>query len=347
MMHIETEGAAMQQSFLYTAIRCLGAFVLGVWLSGCTALSAPQSTGTSENPPQLPRPDMLLDIAGLGPCNDNPDRRVRLNSREPVTILVHGCFGSAGRFRVLSDVFAFHGEQSVCFSYDDRDSLMQSSRELADAIEALAAHMPSGKITVIGHSQGGLVARKALVNERDKPLQSDADVELLTVSAPLSGISAADQCANPWLRFGTLGLHDLACWMISGDKWYEITYASDFITNPGTLVPAVKRYLLLATDEEGTCRRSDLQGRCVEDDFVFSLAEQRHPQIERGLEAEKIVVPAGHVEIVGREGVIPRKLIGVLQERGFMRRTQPGRISQFDALLTRLYARLYTPLEGM
>jgi hypothetical protein len=46
-----------------------------------------------------------------------------------VTILVHGCFGSAGRFRPLAQVYAFQGQQTACFSYNDRNRLFTSKAQ--------------------------------------------------------------------------------------------------------------------------------------------------------------------------------------------------------------------------
>lgn len=308
-----------------------------LFFCGCSIKPVLVLTPITDEYPQLPRPDITLNIKGLGPCHDNPDRSLPLNSHQPVTVLVHGCFGSAGRFRSLSKVLAFHGQQSACFSYDDRDSMMLSSRQLADAIEALGSKMIANKITVIGHSQGGLVARKALVATRADPIKSNAQLELVTVSAPLSGIRAADNCASPFIRIVTLGIMDFVCWIISGDKWHEITYASDYIQKPGKLSTAVKRHLLITTDETGSCRTHDKSGKCVEDDFVFTLEEQNLVGFVSNAVDKKVEVKAGHVEIVGTPGEVPEKLITVLQQQGVIRATDPARTAQFNAFLTHLY----------
>lgn len=104
---------------------------------------------------RLPAADVAVDIPGLGPCTDSPDRTLRFNSRYPVTVLVHGCNGSAGRFRSLAQLYAFHGQQAACFSYDDRDSLMVSSGQLITALDRLAGHLRDRNLTVMGHSVGG------------------------------------------------------------------------------------------------------------------------------------------------------------------------------------------------
>lgn len=76
---------------------------------------------------------------------------------------MHGCNGSTGRFHALAEVLALHGQQSACLAYNDRGSLMVSSGQPAHAVDTLARYLNAPQITVIGHSMGGLVARKALI----------------------------------------------------------------------------------------------------------------------------------------------------------------------------------------
>jgi len=187
---------------------------------------------------------------------------------------------------------------------------------------------------------GGLVARKALIENAPNPLRNtQIDLRLVTVSAPFAGIAAARMCAAPALRIATLGLNDLACWLVSGDNWYEITPASDFIQQPGSLIPQVRGHLKVVTDERGTCRRRDDAGLCIEDDYIFSLDEQRYPLVTLASRTTDVEVPAGHVEIVGESGVTPHKLIDVFQREGIVRATPPERQSAFRALLAQLYGR--------
>jgi len=306
-------------------------------IMGCTTPTTLPQMNSVELESKLPKTDITLNIPGLGPSNDSPNREFSLNSKEPVTILVHGCYGSAGRFLALSEVLAFHGQQSICFSYDDRDSMMRSSRALAEAIEELALHLESPEITIIGHSMGGLISRKALISERTDSITTQAKIKLVTVSAPFSGIRAARLSASPFIRIASLGINDLLSRILIGAKWHEITYASDFIEEPGALVPAVERYLLVATDEKGSFREAGESGNNVEDDFVFSLEEQALPSVSGGIPATVVTVRAGHIEIVGEQGVTPYKLIGVLQDEGFIRQTDTARTAQFDNLLTQLY----------
>ena len=313
--------------------------LLAVTLSGC-ATDPLRGALDSTDPGRLPTAQRVVSVAGLRPCNDGPERTLQIDSGQPINILVHGCNGSTGRFRTLAEVLAFHGQQTACFEYDDRDSLMVSSGQLARAVDTLAQHLNTPQITVIGHSMGGLVARKALIDSHPNPSRNkQVDLRLVTVSAPFSGIAASRMCAAPALRVATLGLNDLLCWLVSGDNWYEITPASGFIQNPGTLIPQVRSHLKVVTDERGTCRRRNDSGRCIEDDYIFSLGEQRYPPATPTPRTTDVEVAAGHVEIVGESGVTPYKLISVFQREGIIRATPPEQQSAFQALLTELYGR--------
>lgn len=315
------------------------AILLAVTLSGC-ASNAHLGTLDTTDPGRVPTAQRSVSVAGLRPCNDGPARTLHIDPAQPINILVHGCNGSTGRFRTLAEVLAFHGQQTACFEYDDRDSLMVSSGQLARAVDALAQQLNTSQITVIGHSMGGLVARKALTESHPNPPRNkQADLRLVTVSAPFSGIAAARMCAAPVLRVATLGLHDFICWLVTGDNWYEITSASGFIQNPGTLIPQVRSHLKVATDERGTCRHRNEAGRCIEDDYIFSLDEQQYPPATPTPRTTDVEVAAGHVEIVGESGVTPYKLINVFQREGIIRATPPERQAAFQALLADLYGR--------
>ena len=89
-------------------------------LGGCANREPLDPAYYNIEPGRLPPTNLTLNIPGLGPCTDNPDRSLHLDSTQPVNVLVHGCFGSSGQFRGLAQVLAFHGQQTACFTYDDR-----------------------------------------------------------------------------------------------------------------------------------------------------------------------------------------------------------------------------------
>lgn len=311
--------------------------ILPALLGGCATREPLNPAYYQMEPGNLPRADITLNIPGLGPCTDNPDRSLHLDSSQPVHVLVHGCFGSSGQFRGLAQVLAFHGQQTACFTYDDRNELTRTATELRRAVDQLSEQTRVPQITVIGHSMGALISRKSLTGLPLAPPPSrQADLRLVTISGPFDGIGSAKTCGNPWLHPLTLGLLAASCHIVTGPKWADITYTSRFIREPGVLVPQVGNYLKIDTDERGTCRREE-RGRCVEDDDVFSLAEQRNPLVEADARARRVEVRAGHVEIVGDKRVAPMKLIATLQEQGVLRLTAPERLSAFGRLLARVY----------
>jgi hypothetical protein len=102
-------------------------------LSGC-ATNKPANPGFYKiESGNLPATNITLNVPGLTPCTDNPDHGLHLKLIQPVDVLVHGCFGSSGQFRGLAQVLAFHGQQTVCFTYDDRARLTDSATKLRRA----------------------------------------------------------------------------------------------------------------------------------------------------------------------------------------------------------------------
>ncbi|MDP9089194.1 MAG: alpha/beta fold hydrolase [Pseudomonadota bacterium] len=312
------------------------ALFLLVLLGGC-AINEPANPAYYDiEPGNLPPTNIVLKIPGLTPCTDNPNHSLHLTLNQPVHVLVHGCFGSSGQFRGLAQVLAFHGQQTVCFTYDDRAKLTKSATELRRGIDLLAEQTRAPRITIIGHSQGGLIAHKALTDLPSRPPDRRADLRLVTISGPFNGIAVAHTCGRTWLYPLTLGLLPLSCYAVTGAKWSDITYSSHFIREPGTLIPQVSKFLKIDTDERGTCRL-EKGGRCVQEDEVFSLAEQRNPLVETDRREQRVEVRAGHVEIVGDKRVAPTKLIAILQEQGAILPTAPERLSAFNQLLARIY----------
>lgn len=306
-------------------------------LGGCALRERPDPAYFQIQAGRLPPADVTLDIPGLGPCTDNPDRRLRLDSSQPINVLVHGCFGSSGQFRGLAQVLAFHGQQSACFTYDDRADLTRSATELRRAVDELTDRTRAAEITVIGHSQGALIARKSVTEGlRTPPPGREAELRLVTISGPFDGIASAKTCGRAWLRALTLGLLPATCHLVTGAKWSDITYSSHFIREPGVLARQVTHHLKIDTDERGTCRRWE-GGRCVKDDHVFSLREQRSLPVEGDSRSHRLEVKAGHVEIVGDKRVSPTKLITILQEQGVLRPTAPERLADLGRLLARVY----------
>ena len=306
-------------------------------LSGCRLAVVETRHALPLDVGRLPVADRQLQIAGLGPCTDDPDRTVNLNSHEPVVVLVHGCFGSSGQFRALAQVLAFQGQQTACFTYDDRAALDVSASELSGAMMSLAGSLQQSRITLMGHSQGALVARRAMTEARfSDESAKGAEFRLVTVSGPFAGIAAARACGITALNVISLGLNSLLCRALTGPKYADITSSSLFIRSPGALSPKVMDYLKINTDERGSCRRYD-GGRCIESDLIFELEEQYFASVDEWPGTRNLRIKAGHVEIVGDRNTAPVKLIAALQEQGVIRATEPERQSAFRLMLSRVY----------
>ncbi len=313
-------------------------YFLVLFIVGC-ASSFPYVPETQQlDHSRLPLPDVTISISNLSSCTDADDDSIQIDSTSPITVLVHGCNGSAGRFRSLAQLYAFHGQQAVCYSYDDRDSLIDSAEKLAASLYRLANVTNNQNISILGHSLGGLIARKALESGyKVSTAPSDKKLELVTVSAPFAGIAAAKYCGDRSLHWLSLGIVPGICWLITGDNWYEITSSSKFIKHPEPLLASVQRHLKVVTNEKNACRVESRDGKCLESDDIFELPEQYQPVIDNDPNVIGVQVDAGHVEIIGNKQVAPRKLISILQEYGMLSKTPAERRAAFEKLLADLY----------
>ena len=280
-----------------------------------------------------------LQIQGLDDCDDFANPSINLDPTKALVLLVHGCKASSGRFRHLAEIFEAHGQPTLCFNYQYRRRIGSSADGLASSIKALTDRLRHPEISLIGHSQGGLVTRRSLVSglrqEGNRP--GRLTLRLVTVSSPFNGIHSSSHCGITAFHILSLGLTAAICQGIAGSIWPEIHPRSDFVTEPGDLFGAVSEHLMVVTDERDSCRRFSAEGRCLEDDFVFSVEEQRNERLIDDPRVIKLEVRSGHAAIVGDEDRPPVQLMAILQEHGIMNRTPPDREAEVQALLSRLY----------
>lgn len=304
-------------------------------LVGCSSASV-NDIDKVEEPTMLTK--QTLQIDGLKHCNNTSDNRIHLNPDEPLTIIAHGCFASAGQFKTLADVYGLYDQQAICFEYDDRKSLEETSGELVSALNKLSNENPNQSLHVIGHSQGGLVARRALtVDREDEKKVATKQLQLTTISSPFNGIEISSHCGITPLRILSLGIVDLICYAVTGEKYQQIPPNADFIEQPGELVASVSQHLVIKTDERNTCRRTNDEGVCLEDDYVFSVNEQSNNQVDNRANTDLVTVQAGHVEIVGNGDSVPTDLISILKDQQLL--IDNGTIDQLEQ--ARLIQQLY------
>ncbi len=277
-------------------------------------------------------------IVGLFPCEAGGRDVVDLDPSRPVTVLVHGCNSSGARFKTLAQVFEANDQQTICFNYNDRDYLNTSATQLAEALSALERRIEPHELTILGHSQGGLVARRALQADLPRPLvtREGFSYRLVTVSSPFSGIDSSADCGRPWLHALTLTTTIVVCLVVTGNKWTEIPPGSGFMTNPAPLLST--RHLQIITDERATCRTRGTNGACKVSDSVFALREQYSALLTSDPRVTIVELKEGHAAVVGENGVPPLLLIETLQAQHVLAAAQPARRDALVGLLTRLYA---------
>jgi pimeloyl-ACP methyl ester carboxylesterase len=279
-------------------------------------------------------------IVGIYPCEAGQPEEVSVDPHRPLTVLVHGCGSSGERFGLLARSFEARGQQAICFHYNDRDFLNTSATQLAIALGALERRIEPGPITLLGHSQGGLVARRAVQSDLPRGLETrdGFTYRLVTVSSPFHGIASSADCGLPWLHALSFTVTLGVCMAITGNKWTEIPPGSSFMSNPAPLVEAVTGHLQILTDERTSCRRYAPGGRCEEDDLVFTPDEQRSSVVETDPRVQVVTVHSGHAAIVGETGDVPRVLLRTLESYGVLAEVPEERAAAIEEQLALVYA---------
>jgi len=241
----------------------------------------------------LRSPLEVSSLDGLGSCDASEG--LTLERGQPLTVLVHGNHSAVDAFASLATALEAEGEQVACYRWREGGRLTYAATDLRAALEALdTLELP--RIRVLGHSLGGLAARRSLTVEEGPALATP--MALVTIATPFAGVSSARTCGLVWARVLSLGAVGSICRRLArGAKWRDIHPSASLIRAPGELGPWVVRHLHLVTEEEGHCRRRAPDGRCAKFDRVFDVDEQAtewvsDPRIERR------VVDAGHGAVV-------------------------------------------------
>ena len=187
------------------------------------------------------------------------------------------------------------------FRYDYRERMDRSADTLVRALRALRAEYSLQRLMVVGHSQGGLVARKAMTVGRELTLAGDVPIDLWTIASQFAGYGSANMTyllpkAN---IFGVKASHrDLRSW-------------SRFIRHPGALGANV-RHVKVETRERGKQRLEN--GRLVDD---CSAPRQERTEIDTDPRlAHWVALDLGHVGVLRDDaGRVPDALRAVLDER--------------------------------
>lgn len=255
----------------------------------------------------------------LSSCDD-PERTVRVPAGSPVALLTHGTraqpdgFAPLARAMRAADEWKPQSERRVvaCFRYGQGTRLTDAAAALRRLLSRLDQH-GTPRVLVLGHSLGGLVARRALVSNRRWPALR-ARVSLVTIATPFAGVAAAHACGDVLLRVMSLGVASLVCRREArGSRWRDIHSRARLITQPGVLGPWVVGHLNLVTLEHGQCRTRAPSGACQSSDAVFRPDEQVNAAIADPRMITR-TFRAGHAGAIQELGALSR-LVALLESR--------------------------------
>jgi pimeloyl-ACP methyl ester carboxylesterase len=220
---------------------------------------------------------------------------IQPNPDGPLLIMVHGVNPETGFFNPLAEALAAQlGYRILYFEYDGGKRLDESADLLVDDVDALRRSDPKGDLTVIAHSMGGLVARRAMTEGRAKTLADGRrTIRLLTIATPFGGYKSANPTRLKIVRilFRAFGVTEAQ---------QDIASKSDFIQKPGKLGKGVTHAKIETYEEKET--RIDPRGKRVKDTVVH-CKQQVLPSVDDEVNDFETIFN-GHMAVLNDGGQI-------------------------------------------
>lgn len=197
--------------------------------------------------------------------------------------------------------------ENLYLRYNSGRHISENARDLADALEDLAARFPARKLLLVGHSMGGLMSRSALQYARDNNLRWPENLAaLVALGSPHQGadLEKLGNYANkqlrilpytaPLTRLGNLrsaGIRDLRYGNLRDSDWQshdDIEHTRDLRTP--VAAPEGIRHLFVAATRSNS--EHPEQEKSLAGDFLVSVDSalaRGYPGTEG---VDRLIVPA-------------------------------------------------------
>ncbi len=248
-----------------------------------------------------------------------------IDPSKPVIVMIHGVNGESSHFDKLEaeeskshNVFRFVYDKKASAlvgpAFDgvtegfasDTDDLEELADKFADAVIKLRDEFGITQVTVVAHSMGGLIARRAMVLGRNKTLaNSGIEVTFLSVGTPYGGFFFANFNPLFWLSETTYA---------PGVFYARVASGSTYITAPGSLgsnIHMVKVELLEKGDDFAVSPS----------DQVLNPENQSNPVVDSdpqliqgsGFGGGIVSLKAGHVGALTNAGSV-QAIVGLISQ---------------------------------
>lgn len=110
--------------------------------------------------------DQLGSVRGVYLAGDRVKRRGDMGEHEELVLLIHGFFQTRNIWEVMEDRLRFDGYGVMSFNLGglfyrfNTNPIDRSAAMIAEKVEGLAARYGFERFHVVGHSKGGLIARR-------------------------------------------------------------------------------------------------------------------------------------------------------------------------------------------
>lgn len=243
----------------------------------------------------------LLVLAGTARADvftDHPltSDVVPFDATRPVVVLVHGWDPEPGQMDPLGVELGRRGYSVVRWHWDWLANMEKSAEAFARGMQQLIAEQRLPELRIFTHSQGSLIARRALTTERAVTLAGSVPIRLISLAAPFGGfLSANGTYTMPWNIFGIKESHrQLRSW-------------SRFIRRPGTLGSNAS-HVKIDTNEPGKTR---INNGVVEDDSRLKPRNERQKVVDAAV-LRRYELQLGHAGPLRDDGRLRPELVAIL-----------------------------------
>jgi pimeloyl-ACP methyl ester carboxylesterase len=217
-----------------------------------------------------------------------------------VAFLVHGYDSVPSDLQPTASFLQASDYRVFRFVHNSKDELASISNSLARGVCEIAQRTGGEEIMVLGHSMGGLIARRAVASFARIPELRTVPIRLVTIASPFGGVFSAT--GSNMMPLPGLGVRE---------SHRDLSLFSKFIVEPGKL-PGQVRHLKIETDEPASFDETK-DGAGGRSDVVFTLANQRSSAVDGDSALDcKLVWKAGHVASINVANRLPESMAHIL-----------------------------------
>ena len=224
-------------------------------------------------------------------------------SEKKIAILIHGAASESDYLLPLGIILKDRGYEPIQYRYNTDERASDLNLSLKLNLNALIWKINPDEVLIIGHSLGGILARKTL-----EEITLTPKITFISISSPFKGMKILSSLKNPLIyQITSLVIKDLK------KSFIDMAAKSEFLNSYKGIPSHIKHHQII-TDEEGEIRIVHINGKTIDkNDNLVAIEEQTSDLIGPYLQ-DKHQIKNGHVSVVNSAGKVSANLAQLLDE---------------------------------